>query len=347
MAVNSVLPPFPTFCGADGKPLQGGLIYIGQPGLEARSAPKQAYFDPAMTVPAGTASGAAVQTSGGYPTYLGAPAMLYVDGDFSMTVTDKAGVVVYSALNRTFAYSSGITAPQILAADGNLVAVGFGYQAEPNTGHIRSSTGAEDDVILGTPVSRRTLAGTEFMQPVVIDAIRSVTNIDVLTVGEGVVAYTNTATGAESGLGAYSATLTYRGFGGIAVQEAYVPGKGVRYRAYASGTWGAWGDSITSAQIKAALGVGASFGSSGWARGANGEIIQWGVATATGAGAAVTFPMAFPNACRVVVGTHNGTGAIFIVVNAFTTTGFTAYGFNATSAGAGATGGFSYIAIGN
>lgn len=249
MAVNSVLPPFPIFTDADGKPLEAGYIYIGDPGLEARSKPKASFFDAAMAVPTGTASGAAVRTMGGYAVYNGSPAMLYVDQDCSVTVTDKNGVVVYTTLNRTTIFGTDAVAGPILAADGNLAAAGLSYASEPTTGHVRSGAGVEDDIVLGVSVSRRTVNGQEFLLPVTIDAIRTVTDLNVLTNGEGVVAFTNAATGAEAG--SYTATMRYRGNGSIAIQEAFIPGAGYRLRTYAASTWSAWGAQTAAMGIPA------------------------------------------------------------------------------------------------
>ncbi len=239
MAINSILPPYPVFADTTGKPLEAGFIYIGQPGFEARSTPKASFFDAAATIPTGTATGAAVRTSGGYPIRNGAASMIYVDGGYSITVTDKNGVVIYTSLTSTLEIGnpSSMVAP-ILAPDGNLVATGYGYISEPNTGRVRSAAGVEQDVILGNVVAQRSAAGSEFVLPVTIDAIRSSTNLNLLTTGEGCVVYTNTATGAEAG--AYTATMRYRGNGTIAVQEAYIPGVGFRIRTYAASTWSAW-----------------------------------------------------------------------------------------------------------
>jgi hypothetical protein len=164
MAVNSLLPPVPLFCDASGAPLEGGYIYVGQPGFEARSTPKSSFFDKAATIPTGTDSGAAIRTVGGYPARNGAAAMVYVDADFSITVTDKNGVVVFAALNRSFEFAFLATA-SILAPDGNFSNAGFGYVNEPNTGHIRASAGVEQDIILGNLVSQRQAEGTQFLLP--------------------------------------------------------------------------------------------------------------------------------------------------------------------------------------
>lgn len=167
MAVNSILPPYPIFANAAGEPLEAGYIYVGEPGFEARSTPKTSFFDKLLTIPTGTASGAAVRTVAGFPARNGSPAMIYADEDYSLTVTDRDGRVIYTTLNRTFAFGVEVAdiAP-ILAPDGNFANAGFGFINEQNTGRVRSSTGVVQDVVLGSLVSQQSAAGTSFTLPV-------------------------------------------------------------------------------------------------------------------------------------------------------------------------------------
>lgn len=166
MATNSVLPPFPTFKDINGQPLENGRIFIGQPGFEARTTPKASFFDLALTIPTGTATGAAIVTQGGYPVRNGAPAVIYVDGDFAITVTDRNGVAVYTSLTNTLAINVGGAAGPVQAADGNLSVTGLGFENEVNTGFVRNGTGSVQSVIQGTVVSSQTVAGTSFVMPV-------------------------------------------------------------------------------------------------------------------------------------------------------------------------------------
>lgn len=99
MTITAITPPFPYFTTAAGAPLEAGYIYIGEPGYEARSLAKASFWDAAATLPTGTAAGGAMRTSGGYPVYAGAAARVYVDGDYSVTVLDSNGVLVYSTLS--------------------------------------------------------------------------------------------------------------------------------------------------------------------------------------------------------------------------------------------------------
>lgn len=167
MAVNSIIAPYPSFFDADGVPLENGYIYVGEPGFEAQSTPKASFFDFALTIPTGTAGGAAVRTVAGFPSRNGAAAMIYVDGDFSITVRDRNGVLLYSALNRTFAFGTEGSANQpIQAPDGNFAVAGFGFIAEPNTGFVRQGSGIMQSIVQGALVSQQTIGGTQFILPV-------------------------------------------------------------------------------------------------------------------------------------------------------------------------------------
>lgn len=99
MPVNQINPPFPTFNDQDGYPLNGGYLYIGQPGFEAQSTPKASFFDVGMTIPTGSASGAAIRINGGYAVYNGAPSLIYAEVPCSLTVKDQNDVLIFSSLN--------------------------------------------------------------------------------------------------------------------------------------------------------------------------------------------------------------------------------------------------------
>lgn len=162
MAANSIIPPFPSFFEADGSPLENGYIYVGQPGFEAQSSPKASFFDLAMTI----STGVSIRTSAGYPVNSGAATMVYVDGDFSITVKDRNGVLVFSSLNRTFAYSTADTVgTPLLAPDGNFANTGFGFINEQNTGLVRQGAGVVQSVILGNVIYQWSATGVQFLLP--------------------------------------------------------------------------------------------------------------------------------------------------------------------------------------
>jgi hypothetical protein len=90
-----ITSPFPVFTDTDGLPLENGYIDIGIAGLNPLSNPRQAYWDPALTMPATN-----IRTTRGYPARNGAAGFLYAaPGDFSILVRNKNNVVILSNLN--------------------------------------------------------------------------------------------------------------------------------------------------------------------------------------------------------------------------------------------------------
>lgn len=94
----SVFPAYPSYRDLTGAPLDNGYIYIGTAGADAQTDPITVYWDKALTIPVVQP----IRTIAGYPSYVGSPGTMYVNAtDFSITVRDKAGVLVYSAQNTT------------------------------------------------------------------------------------------------------------------------------------------------------------------------------------------------------------------------------------------------------
>jgi hypothetical protein len=147
MAINSVFAPFSYFTDATGQALEDGFIYIGLEFQEARSSPKQAFFDKLLSIP----TGPFIRTRAGVPiNNSGAPTAIYVDGEFSMTVTDRNGVVVYSTLRTTIAVQEGgSTAAPVRWSNGTLGNVGGGFASEPSTGFVRPGTGVLQTSVQG------------------------------------------------------------------------------------------------------------------------------------------------------------------------------------------------------
>lgn len=90
---QNVLPPFPVFVGRDGLAIDGGRIYIGNPNADPVLSPKSVFYDVAMTVPAAQP----LRTSGGLIYRNGTPTSIYVNGDYSIRVTNENNELVYSA----------------------------------------------------------------------------------------------------------------------------------------------------------------------------------------------------------------------------------------------------------
>jgi hypothetical protein len=95
MSSNKVENPYPIFTDTNGRQLENGYIYIGQPGLDAEFNQVSIYSDPELTIPVSQP----VRTSGGYPVVNGAVFRFYVDGNHSIKVKNKNGELVYSANN--------------------------------------------------------------------------------------------------------------------------------------------------------------------------------------------------------------------------------------------------------
>lgn len=102
MAVQSVSPSFSNFTDDNGKPLQNGYLVVGAAGLNPEVNPIPVYWDAAMTIPAAQP----IRTIAGYPHRNGTPARIYVNSDYSITVRDSAGRLVYSALSTTERYNA-------------------------------------------------------------------------------------------------------------------------------------------------------------------------------------------------------------------------------------------------
>lgn len=88
--------PVPIFLDLDGNPITDGDVFIGVAGQNPETNPMSIYWDELMTVPAAQP----IKLMGGYPARYGAPANLYINGyDYSITVRDKKGRLVYSLLH--------------------------------------------------------------------------------------------------------------------------------------------------------------------------------------------------------------------------------------------------------
>ena len=94
MSALSIQPPFPVFTDLDGQPLEDGYIYIGTANLPAVTNPLTVYWNAALT----NVAVQPIRTSGGYPVNSGTPARLFVNGNYSILITDRNGSVVFSSL---------------------------------------------------------------------------------------------------------------------------------------------------------------------------------------------------------------------------------------------------------
>lgn len=85
--------PFQNFTGLDGKPLTNGKVYIGQVGTDPTVFANQipVFWDEDLTEPAAQP----LTTNAGYIVRTGTPARVYTATDYSMSVKNASGVLVY------------------------------------------------------------------------------------------------------------------------------------------------------------------------------------------------------------------------------------------------------------
>ena len=90
-----VTSPYQHYLNAIGEPLEAGKIYIGTAGLDAITNQIDVFWDEPQT----NAASQPIRTVAGVASNNGTPSNIYVGGNYSVTVTDKNDVVVYSQLS--------------------------------------------------------------------------------------------------------------------------------------------------------------------------------------------------------------------------------------------------------
>ncbi|MDK6077944.1 hypothetical protein [Massilia varians] len=115
--------PFKTYTGLDGKPLDNGYVYFGQPDKDPIAHPVTVYWDAAGTVPAAQP----LRTVNGYIMNAGTPANVFVDGAYSELVKDaKARQVFYAVTSDSFSVTKMISEflAKLAATNGSKI-IGF------------------------------------------------------------------------------------------------------------------------------------------------------------------------------------------------------------------------------
>jgi hypothetical protein len=121
MTTLSISPPFPIFSDRDGSPLENGYIWVGTANVNPITNPIAVYWDAALTQPAALP----VRTINGYPANSGTPGRLFTgSADYSLTVQDSKGSLVYSALTSTDGINQYATLAQLAASSGSSL-IGF------------------------------------------------------------------------------------------------------------------------------------------------------------------------------------------------------------------------------
>jgi hypothetical protein len=98
--------PFKTYTGTDGKPLDGGYVYFGQPNQNPITSPVTVYWDAAGTQPAAQP----LRTVNGYIMRAGTPANVFFTGSYSELVQDsKKRQVFYARTSDDFSIATVVS----------------------------------------------------------------------------------------------------------------------------------------------------------------------------------------------------------------------------------------------
>jgi hypothetical protein len=144
---TTIRPPYPMFFEEDGRPVEGGHVYIGIAGLNPISNPLTCYYDEAMTIPAAAKD---IRISGGYIVYKGAPRNLYVPGDYSLLIQDKNGSTIYSSLvNDVDNADLLLTLPRGTLTRAMLVPISYNMNAIVESGFYSWTNGGTSNFPLG------------------------------------------------------------------------------------------------------------------------------------------------------------------------------------------------------
>lgn len=92
MSGTQIISNYELFTDINGKPLDAGYVWIGQPNTDPRLFPLPVYFDAALTIPATMP----LRTSNGYIDHNGARTFVYISGNYSIRVENKNTSLIYS-----------------------------------------------------------------------------------------------------------------------------------------------------------------------------------------------------------------------------------------------------------
>ncbi len=153
MTARNITPPYPVFLDREGMPLDNGFVFIGVENLEPVTNPLPVYWDDALTIPAAQP----IRTINGYPSRSGTPSVLFCDSNYSITVRDSKGLLVYSNLSNT-------DESNVLRADLASTATGkgpslVGYKGN-STSSVARTVGLKLDDIIGFNDASPTADGT-------------------------------------------------------------------------------------------------------------------------------------------------------------------------------------------
>ena len=164
MALRQLDQPFPTFTDLDGSPLDAGYVYFGVENDNPETAPITVYYDAALT----QAAAQPLRTSNGYVVQNGAPAVLYADVAYSLTVRNKTQALVFysqsgDGLSPGGALFAANNLSDVASASASLVNLGLtATAAELN--QVNDKAPLASPALTGTPTAPTAAAGTNTTQ---------------------------------------------------------------------------------------------------------------------------------------------------------------------------------------
>ena len=148
--------PFQQLFDTNGSPLDDGYVYIGTANANPETSPIAIYWDDAGTIPAAQP----LRTLNGYIVRSGTPARVYTAADdFSMTVKDRQGRVVFSVLDATS--DSNLTTALASSSGSSLVGflqAGTGAQLRTVQSKLRDVVSVKDFGAVGDGITDDTAA---------------------------------------------------------------------------------------------------------------------------------------------------------------------------------------------
>lgn len=176
MTILANAQPFPLFFDKVGAPLSGGSVYFGQPNQNPETAPVTVYWDVAGTQPAPQP----LKTVSGYIVRNGTPALVYINGDYSITVKAKNGTLLFYVPSAAALDNSQVIANQIAA---------FSLPSGSSLiGFIQGGTGAVGRTVESK--GRDVINAFDFMTPAqVSDCVSGASTLDVTTAIQNAINY--------------------------------------------------------------------------------------------------------------------------------------------------------------
>ena len=151
--MSMVPTPTPVFYEANGAPLQNGYIYIGTADMDPIANPIQVYWDEALTITATQP----IRTLGGYPSYQGKPARLFVAaGSYSITVKNKSLITIISQATANWSFITVSDLASTASGKGAYLVSSAAFVARPEDyGAVANGTSDDSAAFTSAITARR------------------------------------------------------------------------------------------------------------------------------------------------------------------------------------------------